>query len=203
MVLPFVREVFADVEKSAALARAASHLKSGAGGMSVSGLTPTAKSLFISLLHRAAARPLIVVVPHNRDAEAMLPVVQAFAELTGVAGSDGHGGAAEIAVHLPAPDVLPFEGLSPHPEIQEARATALWKIASGAVCVRPSSEPANISVAPNSPSALPHASAAPDASPARAPGMPTRANVRASPAPSVREASRSCCCTGAGCAGRS
>ena len=45
------------------------------------------------------------------------------------------------------------------------------KIASGAVCVRPSSEPANISVAPNSPSALPHASAAPDASPARAPGI--------------------------------
>ena len=91
MVLPFVREVFADVEKSAALARAASHLKSGAGGMSVSGLTPTAKSLFISLLHRAAARPLIVVVPHNRAAEAMLPVVQAFAELTGAAGSGGAG----------------------------------------------------------------------------------------------------------------
>jgi transcription-repair coupling factor (superfamily II helicase) len=133
MVLPFVREVFADVEKSAALVRAASHLKSGAGRLSVSGLTPAAKSLFVSLLHRAAGRPLLVVVPHNRAAEAMLPVVQAFAELTGAAGSDGHGRAAEIAVHLPAPDVLPFEGLSPHPEIQEARATALWKIASGAV----------------------------------------------------------------------
>ena len=26
----------------------------------------------------------------------------------------------------------PFENLSPHPEIQEARATALWKIATGA-----------------------------------------------------------------------
>ena len=27
--------------------------------------------------------------------------------------------------------MLPFENLSPHPEIQEARATALWKIATG------------------------------------------------------------------------
>ena len=32
---------------------------------------------------------------------------------------------------LPARDVLPFENLSPHPEIQELRARALWRIASG------------------------------------------------------------------------
>ncbi len=32
---------------------------------------------------------------------------------------------------LPARDVLPFQNLSPHPEIQEERATALWKIATG------------------------------------------------------------------------
>ena len=32
---------------------------------------------------------------------------------------------------MPAYDVLPFENQSPHPEIQEARATALWKIATG------------------------------------------------------------------------
>src|SRR5207237_10014874 len=39
----------------------------------------------------------------------------------------------ESVVMLPAFDVLPFENLSPHPEIQEERATALWKIASGEV----------------------------------------------------------------------
>jgi transcription-repair coupling factor (superfamily II helicase) len=36
---------------------------------------------------------------------------------------------------LAAHDVLPFENLSPHPEIQEERATALWKIATGAVSI--------------------------------------------------------------------
>ena len=31
-------------------------------------------------------------------------------------------------LRLPAHDVLPFENLSPHPEIQETRAATLWKI---------------------------------------------------------------------------
>ena len=61
----------------------------------------------------------------NRAAEEILPVVQAFCEMTGAAHT-------ESVVMLPAYDVLPFENLSPHPEIQEARATALWKIVSGA-----------------------------------------------------------------------
>src|SRR5512146_1799783 len=109
MVLPFVRELFADVEKLPAVARAASHLKGSAGRIGVSGLTPTAKALVLPLLHRAAGHPLLVVVPDNRTAEDMLPVVQAFCELTGAA-------APESVVHVPAHDVLPFENLSPHGE---------------------------------------------------------------------------------------
>ncbi len=128
MVLPFVRELFADVEKLPALARAASHLKSGAGRISVSGLTPTAKALALPLLHRAAGRPLLVVVSDNHAAEESLPVVQAFCELTGAAAGDS-------VVYVPAYDLLPFENLSPHPDIQEARATALWKIVTGAASI--------------------------------------------------------------------
>src|SRR6266705_2102442 len=128
MILPFVRELFADVEKSAVFARAATHLKNGAGRMGVSGLTATAKALHISLLHRAAGKPLLVIVSDNRAAEQMLPVVQAFCELTDAADP-------ERVISLPAHDVLPFENLSPHPEIQEARASTLWKIASGAASI--------------------------------------------------------------------
>ena len=128
MVLPFVRELLADVEKTAAFARAVPHLKTGAGRIGVSGLTPTAKSLYLALLHRAAARPLIVIVANNRAAEELLPVLEAFCELTGAASP-------QSLVSLPAHDVLPFENLSPHPEIQEERATALWKIATGAAAI--------------------------------------------------------------------
>ena len=62
-------------------------------------------------------------------------------------------------------------------------------MASGTVWVTPRKDPANISVAPNSPSARPQASARPAISPGSAAGIATRANVVASPAPSVREAS--------------
>jgi transcription-repair coupling factor (superfamily II helicase) len=128
MVLPFVRDLFADVEKLPAFTRVASHLREGTGRVSVCGLTPTAKALFLVLWQRAAGRPLIVVVPDNRTAEDMVPVLQAFHELTG--GND-----PDSIVSLPTRDVLPFQNLSPHPEIQEERAVALWKIASGAVSI--------------------------------------------------------------------
>jgi transcription-repair coupling factor (superfamily II helicase) len=128
MGLPFVRELFADVEKLPVFSRVASHLKEGTGRVSVSGVTPTAKALLLVLLQRAAGRPFIVVVTDNRAAEDLLPVLQGFAELTGAADPDS-------IVTLPTRDVLPFQNLSPHPEIQEERATALWKIATGAVSI--------------------------------------------------------------------
>ena len=76
MVLPFVRDLFADVEKSPAFARAASLLKSGAGRIRVSGLTPTAKAMLYPLLFRAGQHPLILIVSDNRVAEELLPVLQ-------------------------------------------------------------------------------------------------------------------------------
>src|ERR1700756_5503708 len=128
MVLPFVRELFADVENLSTFRRAASHLRDSAGRISLSGITPTAKVLLLVLLQRSADRPLIVVVSDNRAAEDLVPVLQSFADLSGA--SD-----ANSIVALPARDVLPFQNLSPHPEIQEERATALWKIATGAVAL--------------------------------------------------------------------
>jgi len=128
MVLPFVRDLFADVEKLPAFSRVASHLKEGTGRIRVSGLTPTAKALLLVLLQRTAGRPLILIVLDNRGAEDLVPVLQAFHELTG--GND-----ANSIVSLPTRDVLPFQNLSPHPEIQEERAVALWKIATGAVSI--------------------------------------------------------------------
>src|SRR5271166_2184994 len=128
MLLPFVRELFTDVEKLPAFARVASHLKEGTGRVRVSGLTPTAKALLLVLFQRAAGRPLIFVVNDNRAVEDFVPVLRGFCELTAAADPDS-------ILSLPARDVLPFQNLSPHPEIQEERATALWKIATGRAAV--------------------------------------------------------------------
>src|SRR6267154_6618835 len=128
MVLPFVRDLFADVEKLPAFTRVASHLKEGTGRIRVSGLTPTAKALLLVQLRRAADRPLVFVVNDNRAIEDLIPVLQGFCELTGACDPDS-------VVALPARDVLPFQNLSPHPELQEERATALWKIAAGTASI--------------------------------------------------------------------
>jgi transcription-repair coupling factor (superfamily II helicase) len=128
MLLPFVRELFADVETLPAFARVASHLKEGTGRIRVSGLTPAAKALMLVLFRRAAGRPLIFVVQDNRAVEEFLPVLRGFCELTAACDP-------ESVVALPARDVLPFQNLSPHPELQEERATALWKIATGVASI--------------------------------------------------------------------
>jgi transcription-repair coupling factor (superfamily II helicase) len=128
MVLPFVRELFADVETLPAFTRVASHLRTHAGRIRLSGLTPSAKALILVLLQRASELPLIVVVADNRTMEDFVPLMQAFHELTG-------GREPESVVGLPAYDILPFQNLSPHAEIQEERAAGLWKIATGAVSI--------------------------------------------------------------------
>ena len=128
MLLPFVRELFAEVERLPAFTRAASHLREGAGRMSVTGLSAASKALIVVLLRRTVERPFVLVVADNRAAEELLPVLRAFCELTGAADPDS-------VVSLPARDVLPFQNSSPHPEIQEERATALWKIATGRAAI--------------------------------------------------------------------
>ena len=69
MILPFVRELFADAASVPGFQRATTHLKGGAGRIRVSGLTPTARALYYALLQKAAARPLLLVVRDNREAE--------------------------------------------------------------------------------------------------------------------------------------
>ncbi len=128
MILPFVREIFADLEHSSAFERVRRHLSLGAGRRIVSGLTFTARSLYIPLMAKAARQPVIVLVPDNKAAETLEPALRAGCELTGAIDP-------ERVVRLPAHDVLPFENLSPHPDVQEQRAAALWKLATGAVSI--------------------------------------------------------------------
>ncbi len=128
MILPFVREIFAELEQSSSFDRVRRHLSLGVGRRRVSGLTSTARSLYLPLLARAAKKPVIVVVADNKAAEALELSLRAGCDLTGAIDSNR-------VVRLPAHDVLPFENLSPHPDVQEQRASALFKLATGAVSI--------------------------------------------------------------------
>ena len=126
MILPFVRELFAELEHAPGFERVRRHLSLATGRRRVSGLTQTARALYIPLLVRTARRPVLLFTADNKAAEAMETMVRAGCELTGALDP------ARV-VRLPAHDVLPFENLSPHPDVQEQRADALWKLATGAV----------------------------------------------------------------------
>ena len=126
MILPFVREIFAELEHSPGFERVRRHLSLAAGRRRVSGLTATARALYLPLMAQAARQPVIVIVADNKAAEALEPLLKAGCELTGAVDP------ARV-VRFPAHDVLPFENLSPHPDIQEQRAAALWKLSTGAV----------------------------------------------------------------------
>jgi transcription-repair coupling factor (superfamily II helicase) len=128
MILPFVREIFAELEHSSAFERVRRHLSLGSGRRRVSGLSVTARALYLPLMARAAKQPVIVVVADNKAAEALEPTLRAGCELTGAIDP------ARVA-RLPAHDVLPFENLSPHPDVQEQRAAALFKLATGEVSI--------------------------------------------------------------------
>ena len=128
MILPFVREIFAELEQSPAFDRVRRHLGLATGRRRVSGLTATARALYIPLFARAAKEPVIVVVPDNKAAEALELALRAGCELTGAIDP-------KRVLRLPAHDVLPFENLSPHPDIQEQRAAVLWKFSTGAASI--------------------------------------------------------------------
>jgi len=124
MILPFVRELLADLEHSPSFEQARRHLALARGRRRVSGLTSTARALYIPLFARAAQVPTVVIVADNKAADAMHLALRAGCDLTGAISADR-------VLRLPAHDVLPFENLSPHPDIQEQRAKTLWKIATG------------------------------------------------------------------------
>jgi transcription-repair coupling factor (superfamily II helicase) len=124
MILPFVRELLADLEHSPSFEQARRHLALARGRRRVSGLTSTARALYIPFFARAAQVPTVVIVADNKAADSMHLALRAGCELAGAIPVDR-------VLRLPAHDVLPFENLSPHPDIQEQRAKTLWKIATG------------------------------------------------------------------------
>jgi transcription-repair coupling factor (superfamily II helicase) len=128
MILPFVREALADLEHSPSFERVRRHLNLRSGRRRVSGLTATGRALYLPYFAKAAQTPVVVLVADNKAAEALEQMLRATAELTGAIEP-------KRILRLPAHDVLPFESLSPHPDVQEQRASVLWKIATARVSI--------------------------------------------------------------------
>jgi len=123
MTHPAVRDLFQSFATGDGLQRIVRGLGANKH-QSLSGLTLTAKALYTVLLWKLTGRPLIVVTDGANEAELLLEAIHTFFDI--IAG----GQQMEPPQMIPALDVLPSQGLSPHSEISAQRAVGLWRMAS-------------------------------------------------------------------------
>ena len=124
MTHPAIRDLFQSLSRDPAFQEAVTRLiRNPSAHVSLSGLTTTAKALYLVLLWQATERNLMVVVDGNKEAEALAELVNTFFDL--LVTSD-----FPRPQVIPAFDVLPLQRLSPHSEISEQRAVGLWRLAS-------------------------------------------------------------------------
>jgi transcription-repair coupling factor (superfamily II helicase) len=131
---PAVRELFESFGRHPAFAELVRKLQretdspSGeAAQFSLSGLTTAAKALYLVLLYQLVEKPLLVVVDGNHQAENLTELIGTFWSLLS-RSSDAQG--PQI---LPALDVIPSQNLSPHTELSQQRAVALWRLTAKSV----------------------------------------------------------------------
>jgi len=121
---PAIRDLFQSLSRDPAFQDVVGRLiRDPHARLSLSGLTTTAKALYIVLLWQATERNLIVVVDGNNKADVLTELVDTFFDL--LVTSD-----LPRPQTIPALDVLPAQRMSPHSEISEQRAIGLWRMAS-------------------------------------------------------------------------
>src|SRR5919201_6075898 len=114
-------------EADARLQQLIAEVRAGRRLVRVAGLASGAKALTIAALQRATGRRLAVLSLQGRDLEDLERDLRFFyCALQGRAECE-----AEVFT-LPASESDPYSGTSPHAEILERRALALWRLASGA-----------------------------------------------------------------------
>ena len=127
MLFPSIAELLERVTHLPAVEQTLETLRR-AGQARLAGLSDPAKALVVAHAAVELRRPVILLVESNQRAEALVEPLRFF--YRALAGKSG----SQVAL-LPALDALPWQNLSPHPEILETRAVALWRFASGQATV--------------------------------------------------------------------
>jgi transcription-repair coupling factor (superfamily II helicase) len=117
--------IFREFEGGAGLQRLAAEVRAGKRLVRVAGLTGGAKALALAALQKATGRRLAVVSLRGRDLENLERDLRFFyCSLNGKSECE-----AEVFT-VPASEADPYSGTSPHAEILERQALALWQLAS-------------------------------------------------------------------------
>ena len=127
MIRPAISELFEGLYRHPEFLRFAHAIQNaeaaGQRAFSLSGLTLTAKAVYLALLRRYSGRSLLVIVDGSKQAETLTELLGTFTEIV-------TSGASELPPQMiPALDVLATQQLSPHLEVCAQRVTGLWRLA--------------------------------------------------------------------------
>ena len=125
MILPLVGELLSRIGRQPAVEESFDRLRRGSEEVRLAGLTDAAKTLIAALVIQNLSRPAILVVESNTKADFFAALAEYFSRAL-------CRSKPRVSI-LPAHEVLPYDHQSPHPEISEARASALLRIASAQV----------------------------------------------------------------------
>jgi transcription-repair coupling factor (superfamily II helicase) len=119
-------EVFGNLFQSGELERLASEVNAGRRVIVLSGLAGSARALILTALEKRLARRVVFVARSNREVEDFQADVDFFyCALNGVSASDSS------VLTIPAVEADPYDGTSPHAEVLEQRALALYRTTKG------------------------------------------------------------------------
>src|SRR5438874_1106191 len=116
-----IPKVIARISDIADLRRVAADVLRGDTNVVVSGLSGSARALFLAGLWQSLRRPLLVVTPQDRGVETLATDIAYFHGELNANGSNR-------VCPFPAWETDPYAGLTPHADIQQSRATTLWRL---------------------------------------------------------------------------
>ncbi len=120
--------------ESGALQQMANRLRAGTRALTVTGTSGGAKALTIAKAILTEQRPTAVIVPSNGEAQNLARELDFYFSLLSANPID--------IIHLPALEVDPYRGMSPHPDVSAARAKAIWHLLQDGMKVLVASAPA-------------------------------------------------------------
>lgn len=119
-------EILGRLFDSSEFAQLESEIKAGRRVVVVSGLAGSARALVVAALEKKLARRVVFIARSNREVEEFQPDVDFFyCALNGVSASD------QNVLSIPAVEADPYDGTSPHAEVLEQRALALYRATRG------------------------------------------------------------------------
>jgi transcription-repair coupling factor (superfamily II helicase) len=128
MLIPAVTELLARVTRHPAVDETLESLRRGSPEQTIAGLTDPVKALLAVFAASETRRPVLILTDTSRAAEEMIEPLRFFQSVLG-------GPSSGSVVLLPALDRLPGEGVGPHPDILETRASALWRFVTGQAAI--------------------------------------------------------------------